>query len=37
MLIGGALILGAHVGMDRGLGFGLKFPESFKHTHLGTF
>lgn len=36
MLTGVALILGAHVGMDRGLGFGLKFPESFKHTHLGT-
>jgi len=36
MLTGVALILGAHVGMDRGLGFGLKFPDSFKHTHLGT-
>lgn len=36
MLIGGALILGAHVGMDRACGFGLKFPDHFKHTHLGT-
>lgn len=25
----------AHVGMDRAAGFGLKFPDSFAHTHLG--
>lgn len=24
-----------HVGVDRMLGYGLKFPRSFKHTHLG--
>ena len=30
-----ALILGAHVGMDRAFGFGLKFPERFTDTHLG--
>lgn len=28
------LILFAHVGLDRLLGFGLKYPENFKHTHL---
>jgi hypothetical protein len=26
----------AHIGMDRMLGFGLKYPESFKPTHLQT-
>ncbi|MCD7060151.1 DUF4260 domain-containing protein [Pelagibacterium xiamenense] len=30
----GALWL-AHSGFDRLLGYGLKFPESFKKTHLG--
>jgi hypothetical protein len=25
----------AHIGMDRVLGFGLKYPDSFRHTHLG--
>jgi len=25
----------AHVGMDRMLGYGLKYPDSFQHTHLG--
>ncbi len=24
----------AHIGMDRTLGFGLKYPEAFKPTHL---
>ena len=24
-----------HVGMDRALGFGLKYNDGFKHTHLG--
>lgn len=24
-----------HVGVDRALGYGLKFPDSFTHTHLG--
>lgn len=28
------LILAAHVGMDRMLGFGLKYPSNFKDTHL---
>jgi hypothetical protein len=29
-----ALIWFAHIGMDRALGFGLKYPTSFKDTHL---
>lgn len=29
----GAIWLG-HVGMDRALGYGLKYHDSFKHTHL---
>ncbi|MFZ4453918.1 DUF4260 domain-containing protein [Salibacterium aidingense] len=28
------LIWSAHIGMDRMIGFGLKYPESFKDTHL---
>jgi hypothetical protein len=30
-----ALIWGAHIGVDRVLGFGLKYPTAFKDTHLG--
>lgn len=29
------LILGAHIGFDRSLGYGLKLPSGFKDTHLG--
>jgi len=25
----------AHIGMDRTLGFGLKYPTAFRHSHLG--
>jgi hypothetical protein len=25
----------AHIGMDRSLGYGLKHPDGFHHTHLG--
>lgn len=25
----------AHIGMDQALGYGLKLPEGFTHTHLG--
>jgi hypothetical protein len=32
-----ALIWAAHIGMDRGLGLGLKLPSGFRDTHLGTF
>lgn len=31
-----ALIWAAHIGMDRMLGYGLKLPDGFQHTHLGT-
>lgn len=30
-----ALIWLAHIGMDRMLGFGLKYGTGFGHTHLG--
>ncbi len=30
-----ALIWLAHIGMDRMCGFGLKYSDEFKHTHLG--
>lgn len=30
-----ALIWGAHIGMDRALGYGLKYASGFKDTHLG--
>lgn len=29
-----ALIWLAHIGMDRMIGYGLKYPDSFKRTHL---
>lgn len=28
------LIWAAHIGMDRMIGLGLKYPTAFKHTHL---
>ncbi len=28
------IILSAHIGMDRMVGYGLKYPKSFKDTHL---
>jgi len=31
-----SLIWLGHIGMDRLLGYGLKYPSSFQHTHLGT-
>jgi len=31
-----ALIWFAHIGLDRALGFGLKFPLGFRVTHLGV-
>ncbi|MBX2892753.1 MAG: DUF4260 domain-containing protein [Saprospiraceae bacterium] len=30
-----AIILFAHISMDRALGYGLKYEDSFQHTHLG--
>lgn len=29
------LIMSAHIGLDRTAGYGLKYPDAFKHTHLG--
>lgn len=29
-----AIIWLAHIGMDRLFGYGLKYPDGFKHTHL---
>jgi hypothetical protein len=29
-----ALIWTAHIGVDRAIGYGLKYPTGFKHTHL---
>jgi hypothetical protein len=31
-----ALIVFAHSSLDRVMGYGLKYPDSFQHTHLGT-
>jgi hypothetical protein len=31
----GGLIWAAHIGFDRGLGYGLKYPSGFGDTHLG--
>lgn len=33
-LVGAALIWAAHIGMDRMIGYGLKYPGAFKDTHL---
>jgi len=30
-----AIIWFGHIGMDRMVGYGLKYPDAFKHTHLG--
>lgn len=29
-----ALIWGAHIGLDRAMGYGLKYASGFKETHL---
>lgn len=34
MVLAGLIFLG-HSSFDRALGYGLKYPDSFKHTHLG--
>ncbi|HYM69330.1 MAG TPA: DUF4260 family protein [bacterium] len=34
LVVSCALILTAHIGIDRLLGFGLKYPTGFKDTHL---
>jgi hypothetical protein len=35
MLFSVALIWIAHIGFDRAVGYGFKYPTAFKHTHLG--
>jgi hypothetical protein len=35
ILVSVALIWAAHVGFDRALGYGLKYPSGFGDTHLG--
>lgn len=35
-LISASLIWAAHIGFDRALGFGLKYPTAFADTHLGA-
>lgn len=34
MELAGIILLG-HAAMDRFFGYGLKYPDSFQHTHLG--
>jgi len=34
LVLAGVLLV-AHVGMDRGFGYGLKYPTAFQDTHLG--
>jgi hypothetical protein len=34
LVLAGVLLV-AHVGMDRALGYGLKYPTAFQDTHLG--
>jgi hypothetical protein len=34
LVLAGLIILG-HSSCDRALGYGLKLPDNFKHTHLG--
>ena len=36
LLLAIGLIWLAHIGMDRALGYGLKYDDNFKHTHLGS-
>ena len=36
LLLGIGLIWIAHIGMDRFAGYGLKYDDDFKHTHLGN-
>jgi hypothetical protein len=35
ILVAIGLIWTAHLGLDRALGFGLKYPDAFGNTHLG--
>jgi multisubunit Na+/H+ antiporter MnhB subunit len=35
VLVAAGLIWCAHIGMDRALGYGLKYESGFRYTHLG--
>jgi uncharacterized membrane protein len=35
LVLGVALVWFAHIGMDRLVGYGLKYPTAFRDTHLG--
>jgi hypothetical protein len=35
LVVSVALVWGAHIGADRAVGYGLKYPTAFKDTHLG--
>lgn len=35
IMVAAAIILAGHSGFDRMLGYGLKYPDAFGHTHLG--
>lgn len=35
LAVAGALVWLAHIGMDRALGYGLKYPGAFGDTHMG--
>jgi len=35
LLLAGAILVG-HSSLDRVVGYGLKYADSFQHTHLGT-
>ena len=35
LTLGVALVWFAHIGMDRAVGYGLKYPTAFGDTHLG--
>lgn len=35
LIVAVALVWLAHIGMDRLVGYGLKYPSDFKDTHLG--
>jgi hypothetical protein len=36
VIVVAGLLLWAHSSFDRMLGYGLKYPDAFKNTHLGT-
>ena len=36
LVLGIGLVWLAHIGMDRFAGYGLKYDDNFKHTHLGN-